>query len=162
MLADIKQLKVCVPSFLRRNCMGSARKPNPLLNHVHHVSHAFERGGKYGGVVMAERNVDHFVVPVPDMAEPCNQVAKHNMEHAEDEYYQWLSKSLSRPCGGEGDAHMDVDRETMKKKSKFDLLRLEYLGLLTDLNSRRRFELLAFFGKFIQVICLIDSCPWWR
>lgn len=78
------------------------------------------------------------------------------MEHAEDEYYQWLSKSLSRPCGGEGDAHMDVDRETMKKKSKFDLLRLDYLGLLTDLNSRRRFELLAFFGKFIQVTCLID------
>lgn len=54
---------------------------------------------------------------------------------------------------------MDVDRETMKQKSRFDLVRLEYLGMLTDLNSRRRFELLTFFGKFIQVmISFVFEC----
>jgi len=78
------------------------------------------------------------------------RITKTSLDHAEDEYYVWLSKSLSVRSDADASLQQDTDREAARKKAKFDMLRLEYLGELTDLNTRRRYELLTFFGKFIQ------------
>jgi hypothetical protein len=72
------------------------------------------------------------------------------LEHAEDEYYCCLSKSMSMKSDADVGMQDQIDREVMKRKGNFDLLRFEYLGQLMDLTARRRLSLLNWFGKFID------------
>ena len=72
------------------------------------------------------------------------------LDHAEDEYYCCLSKSMSLRSDSDPAMQDQVDREVIKKKGHFDLLRFEYMGQLTDLTARRRLSLLNWFGKFID------------
>ena len=76
--------------------------------------------------------------------------SKASLEHAEDEYYNCLSKSLSLRSDADPAMQDQIDREVMKKKGRFDLLRFEYLGQLMDLTARRRLSLLNWYGKFID------------
>ena len=75
---------------------------------------------------------------------------KNVLEHAEDEYYCCLSKSLSIKSDADPAMQDQIDREVMKKKGHFDILRFEYMGQLTDLTARRRLSLLNWFGKFLD------------
>ena len=75
---------------------------------------------------------------------------RQDMDKAGEEFYSSLSKSLALRADAEPALQLEADREGMRRRGRFDLLRLEYLGCLSDISSRRHQHLIAFFGNVVQ------------
>jgi hypothetical protein len=75
-----------------------------------------------------------------------------DMDKAAEEFYSSLSKSLALRSDAEPGVQLEIDREGMRRRGRFDLLRLEYLGRLSDISSRRHQHFIAFFGNVVQAL----------
>jgi hypothetical protein len=96
-----------------------------------------------------------------ELAQPLEQLCteikqakqmRADMDKAAEEFYSSLSKSLALRSDAEPAAQLEIDREGMRRRGRFDLLRLEYLGRLSDISSRRHQHFIAFFGNVIHAL----------
>ena len=83
---------------------------------------------------------------------------RQDMDKAGEEFHSSLSKSLALRADAEPALQLEADREGMRRRGRFDLLRLEYLGRLSDISLRRHQHLIAFFGNVVQkLVAMLQS-----
>jgi hypothetical protein len=78
-----------------------------------------------------------------------------DMDKAGEDFYASLNKSLALRSDAEPALQLEIDRENMRHRGRFDLLRLEYLGRLSDISSRKHQQFIAFFRNVIQKLVAI-------
>jgi hypothetical protein len=75
-----------------------------------------------------------------------------DMDKAAEDFYSCLTKSLALRSDAEPTLQLEIDREGMRRRGRFDLLRLEYLGRLSDISARKHQHVLAFFGSVTETL----------
>ncbi|KAJ1492592.1 hypothetical protein T484DRAFT_1770542 [Baffinella frigidus] len=79
-----------------------------------------------------------------------NKTLKASMDSAADDFYSSLNKSLTLRSDADPHITLEADREAMRRKGRYALLRLEYLSKLTDLSARRHRRVGSFFTQIVN------------
>jgi len=104
----------------------------------------------------------HHELTLP-LEQLCTEIKKNkqmrtDMDRAAEDFYSSLGKSLALRADAEPALQLVADREGMRRRGRFDLLRLEYLGRLSDISSRRHHHFIEFFGNVImKLMAMLQS-----
>ena len=77
---------------------------------------------------------------------------RSDMDKAAEDFYSCLTKSLALRSDAEPALQLETDRECMRRRGRFDLLRLEYLARLSDISARKHQHVISFFGSVVATV----------